>query len=114
MPELSDIYIESLSSKIEGEYHFDRKCDVIKVPAILDGSNIILWVFVRKCFCLRKRNAIDDISYKGVRLPKDGFEIHKTENCDVYKVTENATYDGLRFQFQKVCYCTSQNRSYER
>ena len=51
MSEFSEVFIESLSSELVGEHHLLSECTVLKIPAFINERNdIIVWVFVRKCF----------------------------------------------------------------
>lgn len=112
MSDFSDIYIESLSRNIKGEEHTNKDCEVIKLPAFInDHLGKIFWVFVRHCVCGIKRDASTDINNVDISVPKDGFDIHTSSNCDLYI---NFRYNGHTkvYRIERRCYCRNENISY--
>lgn len=112
MSDYSQVLIESLSSTIEGEEHLNRKCNVVKVLAVInDRFDKPVWVFYRKCVCGLYRDASKDIAFYEVKVPKDGFQIHTSDKCDIYL---NPYWNGRGqvFVIQRRCHCRSENRSY--
>lgn len=112
MSVFSDIFIESLSSNIEGEEHLSKDCNVFKLQAVINDSlDKIIWVFVRHCVCGEKRDAYMDVNNVDISVPKDGFDIHTSSKCDLYI---NFRYNGHRkvYRIERRCYCKKENISY--
>ena len=80
-----------------------------------DQTEKIVWVFVRKCLCGLYRNALKDVGeiIDEIKVPRDGFHIHTSENCDLYI---SPHFNGHRkvFIVQKRCFCRTESRSYGR
>lgn len=111
LPEFNEIFIESLSSQIEGEKHLRRECDVFKIAGVInDRYDKIVWVFVRKCVCDLHKDASQDINFYEIKVPKDGFQIHTSEKCDIYI---NPVLVGRQrvYLTQRRCYCRSEPQS---
>ena len=112
MSVFSDIFIESLSSNIEGEEHLSKDCNVSKFQAVInDNLDKMIWVFVRHCVCEKKRDAYADINNVDISVPKDGFDIHTSSKCDLYI---NFRYNGHRkvYRIERRCHCRKENISY--
>ena len=113
MSVFSDIDFESLSSNIEGEEHLSKDCNVFKFPAVInDNLDKIIWVFVRHCVCGEKRDAKTDVNNVDIiSVPKDGFDIHTSSNCDLYI---KFRHNGHRkvYRIERQCYCKKENISY--
>lgn len=108
MSDFSNVFIESLSSNIEGEEHLNKDCNVFKCQAVInDNLDKIIWVFVRHCVCGEKRDAYMDVNKHYISVPKDGFEIHTSSKCDLYI---NFRYTGYRkvYIIERRCYCRNE------
>ena len=113
MSVFSDIFIESLSSNIEGEEHLSKDCNVFKFQAIInDNLDKIFWVFVRHCECEEKRDAKMDVNNVDIiSVPKDGFDIHTSSKCNFYITCRN-NGDRKVYRIERRCYCKNENISY--